>query len=318
MTRSRRSVHRPPAAKLTRPDRDRSRLRLSGGPRRMSAPRSCAPFCRRCGAVDGRAPRGRRIVATMLCSAFRASRTVPHPVRERADRRVRWRLLCLIGGVLQVHRGLAGVRRDPRARLVAGSTPAETRGWMGRLSAPRSSRWSTTSTRCSSIAPRRCAGPLARAGDLAHGLKTPLDGAGPRGRPRGPIGSAGCRGCMRQQVERMRRQIDYHLAHARAAASGAAAGGDRAWSNRRWRRSSAPCGAAPRRSRSCACASRSATPAVARVQREDLDEMLGNLLDNACKWAPARPCTSAAAAATAVVHVTVDDDGPGVARGVVA
>ena len=28
---------------------------------------------------------------------------------------------------------------------------------------------------------------------------------------------------MRQQIERMRRQMDYHLAHARAAASGAAA-----------------------------------------------------------------------------------------------
>ncbi len=49
-----------------------------------------------------------------------------------------------------------------------------------------------------------------------------------------------------------------------------------------------------------------------RVEREDLDEMLGNLLDNACKWARSRAVLSAALAGDRVV-VTIDDDGPGIA-----
>src|SRR5207253_3354530 len=47
-----------------------------------------------------------------------------------------------------------------------------------------------------------------------------------------------------------------------------------------------------------------------RGQREDLDEMLGNLLDNACKWARTRVAVRSAASGAAVV-ITVDDDGPG-------
>jgi signal transduction histidine kinase len=47
-----------------------------------------------------------------------------------------------------------------------------------------------------------------------------------------------------------------------------------------------------------------------RVQREDLDEILGNLLDNACKWAKSR-VTVGATAADGFVTVVVDDDGPG-------
>jgi signal transduction histidine kinase len=50
----------------------------------------------------------------------------------------------------------------------------------------------------------------------------------------------------------------------------------------------------------------------ARVQREDLDEVLGNLLDNACKWARSRVVLDASLANTMVV-LTVDDDGPGLA-----
>ena len=51
-----------------------------------------------------------------------------------------------------------------------------------------------------------------------------------------------------------------------------------------------------------------------RVQREDLDEMLGNLLDNACKWARSRVIVHATATAAGVV-ITVDDDGSGLPAG---
>ena len=47
-----------------------------------------------------------------------------------------------------------------------------------------------------------------------------------------------------------------------------------------------------------------------RVQREDLDELLGNLLDNAYKWAKQRVVVSALTEGDSVV-IMVDDDGPG-------
>jgi signal transduction histidine kinase len=47
-----------------------------------------------------------------------------------------------------------------------------------------------------------------------------------------------------------------------------------------------------------------------RGQREDLEEMLGNLLDNACKWAKSK-VKLASAQENAAVVITVDDDGPG-------
>src|SRR6185295_11260540 len=47
-----------------------------------------------------------------------------------------------------------------------------------------------------------------------------------------------------------------------------------------------------------------------RVQREDLDEMLGNLLDNACKWAKSRVVVESSNHSGRIL-ITVDDDGPG-------
>ncbi len=57
-------------------------------------------------------------------------------------------------------------------------------------------------------------------------------------------------------------------------------------------------------------------PADARFlgEKQDLEEMLGNLLDNACKWAASRVALKVVvdeAAASALLHISVDDDGPG-------
>jgi signal transduction histidine kinase len=47
-----------------------------------------------------------------------------------------------------------------------------------------------------------------------------------------------------------------------------------------------------------------------RVPAEDLEEMLGNLLDNACKWAASRVVVSAVAQEQ-WLSIAVDDDGAG-------
>ena len=54
-----------------------------------------------------------------------------------------------------------------------------------------------------------------------------------------------------------------------------------------------------------------------RGERQDLEEMVGNLVDNACKWAQSRvvdrgvPRAPDSAASAAFVRIVVDDDGPG-------
>jgi signal transduction histidine kinase len=54
-----------------------------------------------------------------------------------------------------------------------------------------------------------------------------------------------------------------------------------------------------------------------RGERQDLEEMLGNLVDNACKWAQARVSVEVAPSAgegglpQSQIRVIVDDDGPG-------
>jgi signal transduction histidine kinase len=59
-----------------------------------------------------------------------------------------------------------------------------------------------------------------------------------------------------------------------------------------------------------------ACPPEARFlgEKQDLEEMLGNLLDNACKWAASRVALTVVAdevAARAMLRISVDDDGPG-------
>jgi signal transduction histidine kinase len=213
--------------------------------------------------------------------------------------------LCMAAGVRQVRRGLApidslrsrltGVHRG-HDRRVDGEYPTEVQPLVNDLNMLLDTR------------ERAVARAVAKAGDLAHGLKTPLAILAREADRAAAAGQAEVAEAIRQQVERMRRQMDYHLAHARAAASGAALG------TRSSIRESAD-GLA--RALLRLHAERGITIDVhvppdlsVRVQREDLDEMLGNLLDNACKWGRAH-VTISASTREAAVDVVVDDDGCG-------
>jgi signal transduction histidine kinase len=150
---------------------------------------------------------------------------------------------------------------------------------------------------------------IAKAGDLAHGLKTPLAVLGQESERLSGAGQHESAAIVAQQVERMRRQIDYHLAQARAAASGATIG------------ATCPVAASAEglaRTLDRLYADRDvkidlSVPAShrVRVQREDLDEMLGNLLDNACKWARSRVRIESLEEGGRTT-ILVDDDGPGI------
>ena len=107
----------------------------------------------------------------------------------------------------------------------------------------------------------------------------------------------------------MRRQVDYHLAHARAAASGAIAGALCSI-----KESADGLARALHRlhaERGIAIDVRVPHELTVRVQREDLDEMIGNLLDNACKWGRARVSIERRTECREMVEITIDDDGSG-------
>lgn len=150
---------------------------------------------------------------------------------------------------------------------------------------------------------------VSKAGDLAHGLKTPLAVLTQEAERAGSAGHAQLAAVLAEQVQRMQRQVEYHLAHARAAASGASSGATASVLQsvdglvRTLLRLHA--------SRAIGIDVHVDAAHVVRVQREDLDEMLGNLLDNACKWTKSRVVVTSVVEGDALV-IAVEDDGPGV------
>jgi signal transduction histidine kinase len=214
--------------------------------------------------------------------------------------------LCMLGGFWYVRSGLSPLDRlrerllsvrTGHERRVEGHYPAEVQPLVNDLNALLENR------------ERLVARALAKAGDLAHGLKTPLAVLSQEGERAGATGHSELAATIGQQVDRMRRQIEYHLAQARAA-SGTTTG--------------ARCSVVISAEALCRTLLRLhadrgvaiqldvAPEHVVRIQREDLDEMLGNLLDNAFKWA--RSCvTIRSSELDTDVVVSVDDDGPGIA-----
>lgn len=216
-------------------------------------------------------------------------------------------ILCLIVGLAQVRQGLAsfnelrarlsGLREGRDARL-GGAYPVEVEPLVSELNALLGDR------------EQRVTRALTKAGDLAHGLKTPLTLLNQHAERARAAGHHDLAEAIKQQVDRMRRQVDYHLAHARASASGG---------NPSARSHVLTSADGLARTMMTIHADRQVAIDVhvshehfARVQREDLDELLGNLVDNACKWARSRVEIRSSVDEGNVV-VTVDDDGPGLA-----
>ncbi len=214
-------------------------------------------------------------------------------------------LVCMVIGYLLFRSSMSPLRglqtrlaavRDGSEQVVTGAYPSEVQPLVQELNALLDHRQ------------RAVTRALSKAGDLAHGLKTPLAVLAHDAARAKSAGQSDLAASIEQQVDRMRRQVEYHLAQARAAASGTMTG------------------ASCRVAESCEALTRTLLRLHAdrgigieqhvdrshavRCGREDLDEMLGNLLDNACKYAACR-VVIASTLAGADISITVADDGPG-------
>ena len=214
---------------------------------------------------------------------------------------------CLLVGLWQVRRGMNPVDqlrrrladvREGRSGRVEGAYPSEVQPLVDDLNQLLEQREAAIGRA------------LAKAGDLAHGLKTPLAVLTHEAGRASAAGHRDLATTIEQQVERMRRQTEYHLAQARAAASGVKSGA---------RCDLTAAAAALTRTllqlhaeRGLTIENRVAEGQHVRCQREDVDEMIGNLLDNACKWARSKVVLASERADDAII-ITVDDDGAGLA-----
>ena len=210
--------------------------------------------------------------------------------------------LCLVGGVLaQVRLGLAPLQRlradlaqvrAGRRERVPVAQPAEIRPLVTELNALLDQNAANLERARTHVA------------NLAHGLKTPLATltlalADPARDPGGGLSSL---------VGAMDRQVRHHLRRARAAALDGATRGGIALAS-----PIADLAATLGRlhaAKGVRIRADVAEGLAVACEAQDLDEMLGNLMDNACQWCRGDVRVSAAPADGAVA-IRVEDDGPG-------
>ena len=201
-------------------------------------------------------------------------------------------------GLRPLHRLRAGVAaiREGRIKRLEGPFPTETQPLVEDLNA--------LLQRNEEVVARG----RTQAGNLAHGLKTPLSILANEVDRLAVDGAAQLSAAMRGQIATMRQQIDYHLARARAAASLDVPGA---------RVPVAPSVAAIHRTlarlyvdRELQFAIEIPADHVFRGEQQDLEEMLGNLMDNACKWARGR-IAATSRHDDGRLTITIEDDGPG-------
>lgn len=145
-------------------------------------------------------------------------------------------------------------------------------------------------------------------GNLAHALKTPLSVISNEARSHGGALSDK----VVEQAEIMRTQITHHLDRARVAARSGVIGGvteveptlmalkralDRIYDDK-----------------GIALTVSADTGLKFQGEKQDFEEMTGNLIDNACKWAEGAVAVTARRSGDGEIAVTVDDDGPGLTK----
>lgn len=214
-------------------------------------------------------------------------------------------LAMLIAGVMlqvrvgleplfQLRREVAAVRTG-KTDHVAGDYPAEL--------APLASELNALVAHNQDVVERQ----RTHVGNLAHALKTPLSvmAAEAQARP-GPLAEV-----VSRQADVMRQQVDHHLRRARAAAR-PQGGGERTE-------------VAPLIEELALTLERIFRDKGAEVdwrcpddlffhgERQDLLELAGNVMENACKWCRARVRVGARPLSASVLEITVEDDGPGLA-----
>ena len=142
------------------------------------------------------------------------------------------------------------------------------------------------------------------AGNLAHALKTPLTVITNAATARSEdLSDTVCR-----EALVMRRQVDHHLARARAI-------GRRASAQARatvWDSVEAVERAVSRLYPEVTVDIAGDRAAAVRVERQDIDEMLGNLVENAAKYGGGRVFVTVEPAADGFVSILIEDDGAGI------
>jgi signal transduction histidine kinase len=220
-----------------------------------------------------------------------------------------WSFVVLVFGLLlaifiQVRVGLMPLRRlrdalarirDGSARRLEGKYPAEI--------APLVTELNSLIEHSAEVVGRA----RTHVSNLAHYLKTPLTVLASEAEAHpSPLGDA-----VKRQVDVMRRQVDHYLVRARAAGALDVLGNSTQISpvledlsrvlqrihERRGITVEVDC-----------------PPLLAfRGDRQDIEEMVGNLMDNACKWARATVAVAARKRPDGQVEIDVEDDGPGLA-----
>lgn len=198
-----------------------------------------------------------------------------------------------------IGKGLADIRSGKAARL-EGELPAEIIPLQDELNALIKSNQDIVERARTHV------------GNLAHALKTPLSViTNEAGRDQSPLARK-----VIEQANIMRDQVNHHLDRARMVARiGMVAGVTEV----------EPVGRALVRTLQRINSDRGVTlsldcPEGLRFQgeRQDLEEMLGNLLDNACKWSKGRvrllirPAAGKGTRAPKQILLAVEDDGPGI------